>query len=92
MLKPNLISCFWDWVDNRSIISRIVLGVTVWMSWRAFLWASVFSDMVMHLPKGATGFDAATMIAAVTAPIAVLQGYVFKVYADGRMADKSTTK
>jgi hypothetical protein len=76
---------FIAWCDKRSFISvrSGVLYVTVWMTWAAFKWAAEFATTT---PK--TGTEVALIIAAVTAPISVLQGFVFKVYADSRSDDK----
>lgn len=72
---------FLNWAEHRSFISvrSGVLYVTVWMTWEAFKWAGIFATTTDK-----TGIEVAAIIAAVTAPISVLQGYVFKVYADGR--------
>lgn len=74
-----LLARFWDWVDQRAITRRIVLGVTVWMTWRAFAWAAVFAETTTRV-----GTDTGLIIAAVTAPIAALQAAAFKVYSEGR--------
>lgn len=79
-----MIARFWTWVDSRAIVRRIVLFVTLWMTWQAFTWAGVFA-MTSDRP----GMDVAAIIAAVTAPISVLQGYVFQVYTKGREAGES---
>lgn len=71
---------FWDWVDNRSVVRRIVLFITLWMTWVAFNWAGIYALAMADK----SGLEAAAIIAAVTAPISVLQGYVFKIYAEGR--------
>lgn len=68
-----------DFIDNRAVVRRIVLSITVWMTWRSFVWAAAFAD---HTTLGGT--DAGLIIAAVTAPIAALQGFIFKIYAEGR--------
>lgn len=70
---------FWTWVDKRSVIRRVVLGVTLWMTWRAFAWAAEFAEATDK-----SGMDVAAIIAAVTAPITYLQAAVFKTYAEGR--------
>lgn len=75
-----MIAAFWDWVDSRSVVRRLVLFITLWMTWLAFQWAAEFALVVIDK----SGIEAAAIIAAVTAPISVLQGYVFKVYAEGR--------
>lgn len=76
---------FIRWCDKRSFISvrSGVLYVTVWMTWKAFVWAAVFATTTSK-----TGADVALIIAAVTAPISLLQAAVFKVYADSRSDEK----
>lgn len=76
------VATFWNWIDSRAIIRRIVLFVTLWMTWRAFTWAAEYANG-LTLSAG-MGIEAAAIIAAVTAPIAALQASVFKIYADGR--------
>lgn len=75
----SLITSLWDWIDNRSVIRRAVLFVTLWMTWMAFDWAASFA-----ITTTKTGIDTAAIIAAVTAPISALQGFIFKVYSDSR--------
>lgn len=70
---------FWDWVDRRRIVHRLMLFITLWMTWEAFHWATMYASTVEI-----SGMDAAAIIAAVTAPISALQGYVFKVYSESR--------
>lgn len=67
--------------DARSFVSvrSFVLCVTVWMTWQAFAWAALFATTTDK-----AGADVALIIAAVTAPISVLQGFVFKVYSESR--------
>ena len=69
------------WFNNKNFVSvrSGVLYVTVWMTWLAFDWAAGFA-----YGSSKTGSDIALIIAAVTAPISVLQGFVFKVYSDSR--------
>ena len=69
------------WFNNKNFVSvrSGVLYVTVWMTWLAFDWAAGFA-----YGSTKTGSDIALIIAAVTAPISVLQGFVFKVYSDSR--------
>jgi hypothetical protein len=72
---------FIRWADKRNFISvrSGVLYVTVWMTWHAFQWAAEFATTTDK-----TGSDVALIIAAVTAPISLLQAAVFKVYAESR--------
>lgn len=69
----------WDWVDRRLIVRRATLFATVWMSWQAFEWAARFAETTDK-----AGAEVGLIIAAVTAPIAALQAYVFKLYSEGR--------
>ena len=70
---------FWNWIDSRSVIRRIVLFVTLWMTWAAFAWAAGFAETTLK-----SGIEVAAIIGAVTAPIAALQAFIFKIYAEGR--------
>lgn len=69
------------WFNNKNFVSvrSGVLYVTVWMTWLAFDWAAKYA-----YDTDKPGADIALIIAAVTAPISVLQGFVFKVYSDSR--------
>jgi hypothetical protein len=71
---------FWDWIDERAIIRRVVLFVTLWMTWRSFTWAAEFANSM----PDKSGMDMAAIIAAVTAPITYLQASVFNTYSAGR--------
>ena len=75
----HLVKSFLDFIDQRAVVRRLVLIATVWMTWRSFLWAAEYADQTVL-----SGTEAGLIIAAVTAPIAALQGFIFKVYADGR--------
>ena len=75
----SLISDFWDFVDNRLIVRRINLFVTVYMSYEAFRWAAEFATTTDK-----SGAGVGLIIAAVTGPVAALQGFVLKVYSEGR--------
>lgn len=72
-------SRFWDWIDTRSIVRRITLFVTLWMTWESFMWAAQFAETTDK-----AGLEAAAIIAAVTAPIAALQGFIFNTYSNAR--------
>jgi len=72
---------FITWVNDKNFVSvrSGVLYVTVWMTWLAFDWAAQFA-----YTSDKAGADIALIIGAVTAPISVLQGFVFKVYSESR--------
>lgn len=73
------LEAFWDWVDSRGIVRRIVLAVAIYMTWAVSVWA-------MQFVAGCTrsGIDMAAIIAAVTAPVTMFGGYVFKAYIESR--------
>ena len=77
------ITPFLNFIDNRYIVRRIVLFVTLWMTWRSFTWAAVFAEQYLAAKIGG-GLDVAAIIGAVTGPIAVLQGFVFKAYLENK--------
>lgn len=70
---------FWDWVDDRGVVRRGVLGVTLYLTWHSYHWASAFA-----VDSSRSGADIAMIIAAVLAPITVLQGHAFRAYIDSR--------
>ena len=67
---------FWDWVDHRGIDLHGVMAVTLWMTVKSCNWAYAFAN--------AHPSDGAAMIAAVLAPIGVMQGAMFGFYANAR--------
>lgn len=68
-----------DFIDQRSVVRRIVLGVAIWMTWGVSEWAMLF---VNHSAR--SGVDLAAIVTAVTAPVTVFGGYVFKAYIESR--------
>lgn len=69
----------WDFIDRRGVIRRIVLGIAIWMTWRVSVWAMGYA---VDSPR--PGIDIAAIIAAVTAPVTVFGGYIFKQYVESR--------
>ena len=74
-----VLTLFWDWVDQRQVVRRAVLFITVYMSYEAFAWAARFAETTDK-----AGAEVGLIIAAVTGPVAALQGFVIKVYSEGR--------
>lgn len=70
---------FWDWVDERYIVRRMLLGVTTWLAVDSYFWAAKFAETT-----GKTGAEAGLIVAAVTTPVSLLLGLIAKIYADGR--------
>lgn len=71
------------WEEALGLRRTAVLAVTVWMSWRAFAWATQYAVQI-SLSDGVSGLAAAAVIGAVTAPITYLQTAVFRAYLDSK--------
>ncbi len=84
-LLTTYLTKFWDFVDTRGVIRRIVLGATMWMTFWVSYWAGGFALRALEL-SAIKGGDVVMIIGAVTLPIVTLGGYVFKVYLDSRSA------
>lgn len=68
-----------NWIDRHAVIRRAVLGTAIWMTWAVSEWAMWFA-----VDNARNGMEIAAIIAAVTAPVTVFGGYVFKVYAESK--------
>ncbi len=75
----SLIGRWWTFVDERGIVRRAVLGVAIWMTWRVSVWAMGYAETS---PR--PGVDIAAIIAAVTAPVTLFAGAIFKAYTESR--------
>lgn len=75
----SLIGRWWTFVDERGIVRRAVLGVAIWMTWRVSVWAMGYAA---DSPR--PGVDVAAIIAAVSAPVTLFAGAVFKAYSESR--------
>jgi hypothetical protein len=78
----NWLTAFWDWVDTRGVVRRIVLGLAMWMTyWVSFKMTEfAFAALAANQLSG----NIPLIIASITAPIVALGGYVFKAYLDSR--------
>ncbi len=81
-LLNNWLTQFWDFIDTRGVIRRAVLAVVIWMNWVVGEHAYEYSLTALAVGKTDAGVGA--VIAAFTAPAALLAGYVFKTYAEAR--------
>jgi hypothetical protein len=68
---------FIAWDSALGLRRTAVLGLTLWMTWRSFLWAGVYANA--HSTT-----EGALVLAAVLGPIATLQTFVFRIYSDGK--------
>lgn len=73
-----IIERFWDWVDSRGVIRRVILGIAIWMTWRVSEWGMAYA-MIQEITV-----NTAAVIASVTAPVVAFGGYVFKAYLESR--------
>lgn len=73
-----IIERFWNWIDSRGVIRRVILGIAIWMTWQVSEWAMAFST------NEEISINTAAVIAAVSSPIVAFGGYVFKAYLDSR--------
>lgn len=78
----------FDFMDRTRLTRRMVLGVTVWMSVDAYLWARTFAGE----KAGLGGAEIGLIIAAITAPMAALQGFAFKWYMQDTKEHEATTE
>ena len=69
----------FDAINEHKVVRRTVLFITLWMTWDAYQWAASFAENTLL-----DGVSTGAVIAAVTAPISLLQAAVFKTYAEGR--------
>ena len=58
----------------------LVLALAVWMTWRISEWGMWFA-----VGNDRNGMEIAAIIAAVTAPITLFAGTVFKTYVEGKV-------
>lgn len=66
---------FWDWVDKRSIVRRLMTLGTFGVVVQTILWSQHFVETTTKSDAGV-----AAMLAAVTMPITALMGYMFSTY------------
>ena len=70
---------FWNWIDTRQVVRRCILAIAIFQTWEVTQWAMNFAMTTQR-----TGLDVAAMIGAVTGPITVFTGYVFRAYIDAK--------
>ena len=74
-----LIEKFWDWVDSRAVIRRVVMIFTLYMTYyvthEAFTYAAT---------SKLDGLGIAAVLSAITVPYGLLAGFTFKWYTDSR--------
>lgn len=68
-------AAFWDWVDERAVIRRVMTLGTFAVVVQTTLWAQRFVETTTKSDAGV-----ALMLGAVTAPITALMGFMFSTY------------
>jgi hypothetical protein len=79
VLRDSL-SRFWHWVDHRNIDLHAVLIVSLWLTIRVVEWSMDFADAHPELD----GDKMYKIIGSVLGPWVLLQGAMFKFYAEAR--------
>lgn len=76
-----LVTEFWNWVDSRAVVRRVMtlgtFGMTIWV----IQWSMVFA-----MTSTRSGADVAMIIAAIVVPLNTLQGFMFSSYSKGRVS------
>ena len=70
---------FLDFLDSRQVFHRFTLTLTLWVSYRSFIWAADYAEHTTRV-----GLEVAAIIAAVLTPITYLQKTVFEQYSTSR--------
>lgn len=71
-----------DFIDKRQIVRRVMTLGCFWMMVDCYIWAKGYAEA-----PGRTGAELAMVLAAILTPVTALQGFLFRVYNDGRMVD-----
>jgi len=75
----NRATAFWDWVDRRAVVRRVMtLGTFVMTVW-VIQWAMGYASTS---PRD--GSEVAMILGAIMVPLNALQGFMFARYAMGR--------
>ena len=69
-----------DFLDRHYVTRRSVLALATWQTWDSYRWAKQYAEA--HADKPA--IETAAIIAAVLAAVTALQGFVLKLYNDGK--------
>jgi hypothetical protein len=77
----------WDvpfrWMDRNHISRRLALFVTLWITVDSYAWAKHFAESARQTDS----LQVPAIIAAVLAAVTGLQGWVFKLYLDGKAGE-----
>ena len=76
------VRAFWDWVDSRAVVRRIVLFTTLGLTVQVVFWAERFAELAVT--AGKTGYDVPAIVAAVGVPVSWLVREVSLNYNNAR--------
>ena len=74
----NTFTKFWDFIDQRGVVRRLVLFISIYMLYVQSMWAHGYA--LTALTYGASDMSVAATVGAISAPSTLLVGYVFKEY------------
>jgi len=74
------------WFVDKNFISvrSGMLYVAVWMTFDAAHWAARYAELLAGKGSAMSGTDISLVVAAVTGPITLFTGFVYKFYSDSR--------
>lgn len=75
----NLLNQIFDFIDSRHLVRRVAFLTLLYMTLESFWWAMEFVSTTAK-----TGAEVGLMVAAVTAPITLLQKSVIELYNESR--------
>lgn len=79
------ITKFLDFVDNRMVVRRIMLGIVAWMFVDSYIWAKQYA-----VRPGITGLELSAVIAAVLIPATYILKELVQSYTDMRKDSNAT--
>lgn len=72
----------FNFIDQRQIVRRGVIVMMLYQAMDVYIWAKNYA-----LLPGKSGAELGLVIAALTVPVSLLQGFLFKMYDDSRRSD-----
>ncbi len=72
-------SAFWDWIDKRAIVRRVMTLGTFYLVIENLHWSYVFA---VTSPR--SGAEVAMILGAIGAPLSAMMGFMFNSYKDSR--------
>jgi hypothetical protein len=70
-----IVSPALDFIDSRQVVRRAMVLIVLWQLVDAYIWAKGFAAR-----PGMSGTEIAAVIAAITGPVTILQGFLFRMY------------